>query len=49
MPDDYLIHPDRISEEPHRWEGTFMPSDLERLEENLAGPDGELPPLRARQ
>lgn len=42
MPDDYLIHPDRISEEPHRWEGTFMPPDLERLEESLAGPDGEL-------
>ena len=42
MPDDYLIHPDRISEKPQAWAGTFTPADLERLEESLAGPQGEL-------
>jgi uncharacterized protein len=42
MSDDYLIRPDRISEKPHTWEGTFTPADLERLEESLAGPEGEL-------
>jgi len=42
MPDDYLIHPDRISEKPQAWAGTFAPADLERLEESLAGPEGEL-------
>ncbi|HEX3097233.1 MAG TPA: YceD family protein [Usitatibacter sp.] len=42
MSDDYLIRPDRISEKPHTWEGIFTPADLERLEESLAGPQGEL-------
>src|SRR6185503_2106225 len=42
MSDDYLIRPDRISEKRHTWEGTFTPADLERLEESLAGPQGEL-------
>jgi uncharacterized protein len=42
MSDDYLIHPDRIAAKPHSWDGTFTPADLERLEESLAGPEGEL-------
>jgi uncharacterized protein len=42
MSGDYLIHPDRISEKPQTWEGTLAPFDLERLEETLAGTDGEL-------
>jgi uncharacterized protein len=42
MPDDYLIHPDRISAKPQTWEGTFTPADLERLQDSLAGPEGEL-------
>jgi uncharacterized protein len=42
MPQDLLIHPDRITTKPHVWEGTFSPSELERLEDSLAGPGGEL-------
>lgn len=40
--DDFLIHPERLSAKPQVWEGTFRPGDLERLEDSLAGPDGEL-------
>ena len=40
--DDFLIHPDRLSAKPQVWEGTFIPGDLERLEESLAEPEGEL-------
>jgi uncharacterized protein len=40
--DDYLIHPERLATKPQVWEGTFRPGDLERLEESVAGPDGEL-------
>jgi uncharacterized protein len=42
MPDDFLIHPDRIAAKPQVWQGTFAPAALERLEESLAGPEGEL-------
>ena len=40
--EDFLIHPDRFATKPQVWEGTFRPGDLERLEESVAGPDGEL-------
>jgi len=40
--EDLLIHLDRFSTKPQAWEGTFAPGDLERLEDSLAGPDGEL-------
>jgi uncharacterized protein len=40
--DEFLIHPDRLSATPHVLEGVFHPEDLERLEEELAGPEGEL-------
>ena len=40
--DDFLIHPDRLSTKPQVLQGTFHPADLERLEEELAGPEGEL-------
>ena len=40
--DDFLIHPDHLSAKPQVWEGTFRPGDLERLEESVAGPEGEL-------
>ncbi|HET6264445.1 MAG TPA: YceD family protein [Usitatibacter sp.] len=42
MSDEHLIHPDRLSVEPHVLEGTFAPGDLERLSESLANGDGEL-------
>jgi uncharacterized protein len=42
MDEDFLIHPDRLSAKPYVLEGTFRPGDLERLEESLAGPEGEL-------
>lgn len=42
MPRDFLIHPERIATKPLVWEGTFAPAELERLEESLAGPEGEL-------
>jgi uncharacterized protein len=43
MPDDdYLIHPDRLSAKPIVREGTFVPADLERLEDALASDEGEL-------
>jgi uncharacterized protein len=40
--DEFLIYPDRLSTKPQVLEGTFTPADLERLEESVAGPDGEL-------
>jgi len=40
--EDFLIHPERLSAKPQAWEGTFRPGDLERLEETVAGPEGEL-------
>ena len=42
MVDDFLIYPDRLSGKPQLLEGIFRPADLERLEEELAGPEGEL-------
>jgi uncharacterized protein len=42
MADEFLIHPERLSSKPQVFEGIFHPADLERLEEELAGPDGEL-------
>ena len=42
MADDFLIHLDRLSERPTVWEGTFVPADLERLEDSLADDRGEL-------
>jgi uncharacterized protein len=42
MDEDLLILPDRISAKPLSFTGTFVPADLERLEEVLAEPDGEL-------
>ena len=42
MQDDLLIHPDRLSDTPTVWEGRFSPGELERLEESVAGPEGEL-------
>lgn len=42
MPDKFLIHPDRLSAKPLTFEGTFVPGDLERLEESLANGEGEL-------
>jgi len=40
--DAFLIHPDRISTKPIVLEGVFAPGELERLEDALAGPEGEL-------
>ena len=40
--DDFLIDPERLSAKPGVWSGTFVPADLERLEDSLAGPEGEL-------
>jgi uncharacterized protein len=40
--DDFLIRPERISGKPEVWQGVFTAANLERLEESLAGPDGEL-------
>jgi uncharacterized protein len=42
MDDTLLIVPDQISEKPHSFTGTFVPADLERLEEVLADGPGEL-------
>lgn len=42
MPEDFLIHPDRIADKPLILEGTFRPSELARLEESLASGEGEL-------
>ena len=40
--DDFLINPEHLSTKPRVWEGTLRPGALERLEDSLAGPDGEL-------
>jgi uncharacterized protein len=40
--DEFLIHPDRLSEKPQVFEGSFTPADLGRLEDSLANNDGEL-------
>lgn len=42
MADDFLIHLDRLGTKPAVFEGTFVPADLERLEESLADGRGEL-------
>ncbi len=42
MSADLRIDPDHLSSKPQVWEGRFAPGDLERLEDSLAGPDGEL-------
>ena len=42
MDDEYLIHPERIAEKPQVMAGTFLPADLERLEDSLANGEGEL-------
>jgi uncharacterized protein len=40
--DDFLIQLDRLAEKPRVWAGTLRPGDLERLEDSVAGADGEL-------
>jgi uncharacterized metal-binding protein YceD (DUF177 family) len=42
MDEQYLIHPDRLTAAPLRFEGRFVPADLERLEDSLADGRGEL-------
>ncbi len=42
MEEDFLIRPERLSDKPAVWEGTFAPGDLERLEDSLASPEGRL-------
>jgi uncharacterized protein len=42
MSEDYLIHPENLSDKPVELRGTFTPADLERLSETLANDDGEL-------
>ena len=42
MSEDLLIHPERLTSKPHVWDGVFKPGELERLEDSLAGPEGEL-------
>jgi uncharacterized protein len=42
MADEFLIHPERITDKPSTWEGVFTPADLERLEDTVAGDQGEL-------
>jgi DUF177 domain-containing protein len=42
MDDEYLLHPDRITSKPIEFSGTFMPADLDRLEDSLANGEGEL-------
>ncbi|HXZ49123.1 MAG TPA: YceD family protein [Usitatibacter sp.] len=42
MTHSLLIHPERLSDKPSVWEGTVVPGELERLEDSLAGPEGEL-------
>ena len=42
MADDFLIHLDRLAAKPLVFEGTFTPSDLERLQDSLADDRGEL-------
>ena len=40
--EDYLLYPDRLSARPIEFNGTFRPADLERLEDTVANPEGEL-------
>ena len=43
MDDDHLlIHPERLTDKPLVLEGRFSPGELERLEDSIAGPEGEL-------
>ena len=42
MTDEFLIHPERLATRPQVFEGTFVPADLERLEDSLADDRGEL-------
>ena len=42
MRDPHLIDPQHLSSKPLVLQGTFVPADLERLEESLANGDGEL-------
>jgi uncharacterized protein len=42
MDDEFLIHPERLSDKPQVFAGTFTPRDLERLEDALANDAGEL-------
>jgi len=42
MDDDFLIRPDRLSDKPLVFKGVFTPSDLERLQEEVADDRGEL-------
>lgn len=42
MPDERLIHPERISEKPHVFEGLADLNDLPRLEDSLANADCEI-------
>src|SRR5512144_729454 len=39
---DFLIHTDRLDTRPTVFEGTFVPADLERLQDSLADDRGEL-------
>jgi uncharacterized protein len=38
----FLIDPEQISDKPQVWRGTFVPADLERLEDSIAPEGGEL-------
>ena len=40
--DEFLIHPERISDKPDVRQGTFSPADLERLEDSVANDEGSL-------
>jgi uncharacterized protein len=40
--EEYLIHPERISDKPDVRAGTFKPGDLERLEDSVASGEGTL-------
>jgi len=42
MDDEYLLDPSRISDKPLVLSGTFVPADLERLEDSVADDRGEL-------
>jgi hypothetical protein len=42
VPDDLLIHPERISAKPMVFEGTAVPADFPDLLDSLANEHGEL-------
>ena len=42
MPDQLLLHPDRLTAKATVFEGVLRPGDLENLADELAGPEGEL-------